>query len=146
MWDQGVSVVTWFLLRDKARTFQSGLYFRGPSGISSDKPKLGLTAFRFPFVAFREPKTKSVWFWGRSPQGSAAVVVDLQVEDKRRVVTRVRPNRYGISLPNAAGDYGRRIPGRRPPDDRSPPGRGRRDVAGAALAERKRWAQEFLSE
>jgi hypothetical protein len=94
MWDQGVSLVTWFLLRDKARTFQSGLYFRGPSGISSDKPKLTLTAFRFPFVAFREPKTKSIW--GRSPQGSAAVVVDLQVEDKQRVVTRMRPNRHGI--------------------------------------------------
>jgi hypothetical protein len=96
MWDQGVSLVTWFLLRDDTRAHQSGLYFRSPDGIASDTPKLALTAFRFPFVAFREPKTKSVWFWGRAQRARAAVLVDLQVDDKRRVVTRVRANRHGI--------------------------------------------------
>jgi hypothetical protein len=60
MWDQGVSLVTWFLIRDQPFTsttpFQAGLYFRGSNGMTSDTPKLALTAFRFPFVAFREPK------------------------------------------------------------------------------------------
>jgi hypothetical protein len=97
MWDQGVSLVTWFFLRDRASgPFQSGLYFRSPGGIESDMPKLALTAFRFPFVAFREPKTRSVWFWGRSPQGNATVVIDLRRDGKRRVVATVRANRYGI--------------------------------------------------
>jgi hypothetical protein len=64
--------------------------------VASDTPKPALTAFRFPFVAFREAKSKSVVFWGRSPQGHAAVRVDLQVDGKRRVVARVRANRYGI--------------------------------------------------
>jgi hypothetical protein len=97
MWVQGVSLVTWFLLRDRASgPFQSGLYFRGPHGVSSDTPKLALTAFRFPFVAFRESRTKSIWFWGRSPGGKAAVIVDLRTFGKRPVVLRVRPNRYGI--------------------------------------------------
>jgi hypothetical protein len=97
MWDQGVSLVTWFLLRDRATgPYQSGLYFRGSQGVASDTPKPALTAFRFPFVAFREAKSKSVVFWGRSPQGHAAVRVDLQVDGKRRVVARVRANRYGI--------------------------------------------------
>jgi hypothetical protein len=97
MWDQGVSLVTWFFLRDRASgPFQSGLYFRGPQGMASDTPKLAVTAFRFPFVAFREPKTKSVWFWGRTQRARAGVLVDLRVDDKRRVVARVRANRYGI--------------------------------------------------
>ena len=74
MWDQGVSLVTWFQVRDQAwgsGPFQSGLYFRGQDGIASDKPKLALTAFRFPFVAFRDSKTKQVDYWGRSPRGRA---------------------------------------------------------------------------
>ena len=79
MWAQGVSLVTWFLLRDQSCAtcpFQSGLYFRGEDGISSDTPKLALTAFRFPFVAFREPSKRSVMFWGRSPAKRAPVVVE----------------------------------------------------------------------
>src|SRR5262249_37381762 len=76
--------------------FQSGLYFRGPHGIASDTPKLALTAFRFPFVAFREPRTKSIWFWGKSPRSDVAVIVDLQTNGKRSLMLSVRPNRLGI--------------------------------------------------
>ena len=50
--------------------FQAGLYFRGEDGVASDKPKMALTAFRFPFVAFRQPAKKSVMYWGRSPAGA----------------------------------------------------------------------------
>ena len=96
MWDQGVSLVTWFLLPDSTRAFQSGLYFRGADGVASDKPKLALAAFRFPFVAFREPKTKSVWFWGRSSHGGAPVIVEQQLTLGWRRVARMRPNRHGI--------------------------------------------------
>ena len=83
MWNQGVSLVTWFLLRDQpwgvpGLPFQSGLYFRSPDGIAADRPKLALTAFRFPFVAFREPKRRTVMFWGRSPAGRTDVVVERE--------------------------------------------------------------------
>lgn len=100
MWSQGVSAVAWFQLRDQPFTpsspVQSGLYFRGEAGIESDKPKLALTAFRFPFVAFREPKTKTIMYWGRSPAGRAGVIVDQQVSGKWRSVKTLRPNRHGI--------------------------------------------------
>jgi hypothetical protein len=96
MWDQGVSLVTWFLLRDQADSpFQSGLYFRGSAGVESDRPKLALSAFRFPFVAFREPKTGSVRYWGRSPYGGAAVIVEQRTRSWR-TTTRTRSNRHGI--------------------------------------------------
>ena len=99
MWAQGVSLVTWFLIRDQSwgnGPFQSGLYFRGEDGISSDTPKLALTAFRFPFVAFREPAKRSVMFWGRSPAKRAPVVVEQKTGGSWRLVDTLRPNRYGI--------------------------------------------------
>lgn len=96
MWDQGVSLVTWFLLRDQVDSpFQSGLYLRGSAGVESDRPKLALRAFRFPFVAFRQPKTGFVRFWGRSPHEGAAVIVEQRATNWR-VVTRTRSNKYGI--------------------------------------------------
>ena len=100
MWDQGVSLVTWFLVRDQPFTdttpFQAGLYFRGPNGIASDTPKMALTAFRFPFVAFREPKKKSVMYWGRSSAGRSTVIVEQKRQGSWRVVETLRPNSYGI--------------------------------------------------
>jgi len=68
-WQAGVTMFTWFLLRDQAQPspFQSGLFF----GNWSAKP--ALTAFRFPFVAFKQ--RKGVLVWGRTPAGKAASVV-----------------------------------------------------------------------
>jgi hypothetical protein len=106
MWDQGVSLVTWFQVRDQAwgsGPFQSGLYFRGQEGIGSDEPKLALTAFRFPFVAFRDTRTKRVDYWGRSPRGRASVIVESQVSGEWRHVATVRPNSNGIFLGRFAG-------------------------------------------
>ena len=98
MWDQGVSLVTWFMLRDQPFTpstpFQAGLYFRGEDGVASDKPKMALTAFR-PFVAFRQPAKKSVMYWGRSSAG-AAVIVEQKRQGAWRILETLRPNRYGI--------------------------------------------------
>jgi hypothetical protein len=100
MWAQGVSLVTWYQIRDQPFTdntpFQSGLYFRGDDGISSDTPKLALTAFRFPFVTFREPAKRSVMFWGRSPAKRAPVVIEQTTGASWRLVDTLRPNRYGI--------------------------------------------------
>jgi hypothetical protein len=100
MWAQGVSLVTWFLLRDQPFTptshFQSGFWFRGPDGIASDKPKLALTAFRFPFVAFAEPAKSSIMFWGRSPAKRTSVIVEQEKGGNWNLVDVLRPNAYGI--------------------------------------------------
>ncbi len=100
MWRQGVSLATWFLLRDqewgKGGPFQSGLYFNGGAGVASDRAKLALTAFRFPFVAFREPKRSSVLFWGRSPAGRAEILVEREVAGSWQKLALLRPNTFGV--------------------------------------------------
>ena len=122
MWSDGVSLVTWFTIRDHPITtspYQSGLYFAGSSP-DRDRPKPALTAFRFPFVAFADDGRISVW--GRTPL-SAAATVDDRAE-------------HGVGL-EARRDAGRRRGGDlhgRPPHRRegaAPGGRavGRRDVA-----------------
>ena len=74
MWDQGVSLVTWFLLRRTSLgACRGGLSSQGStSGARTELTRIAeacATAFRFPFVAFREPKRRTVKFWGRSPAG-----------------------------------------------------------------------------
>jgi hypothetical protein len=99
MWQNGVSVVTWFLLRDQPfpqEMFQSGLYYRGANGIASDKPKPALQAFRFPFVAFRQ-KDKSITFWGRTPTSTKkAVVVEQKQGPRWKRLVSPQVDRYGI--------------------------------------------------
>ena len=81
MWSADVSLVTWFQLRDAAvppggddaTTYQSGLYYNGGVGIESDRPKLSLTAFRFPFVAFKNGRRAKVW--GRTPESTPYGIV-----------------------------------------------------------------------
>ena len=97
MWSSGVSLVTWFTLRDQplaTSPYQSGLYYRG-SSLATDRPKPALTAFRFPFVAFPAGNTISVW--GRTPAGRPGPV---RVEQHRRggwaLVARLTANRVGI--------------------------------------------------
>jgi hypothetical protein len=102
MWRAGVSLVTWFQLRDEAsdgrpdgQVFQSGLYSRCADGPGCDRPKLSLAAFRFPFVAFRRGRKVSVW--GRTPAGRAGrVTVEQSVGRRWRRLARVRTNRDGI--------------------------------------------------
>jgi hypothetical protein len=70
MWKAGVSLVTWFLVKDQplaTSPYQSGLYFRG------GKPKPSLRAFRFPFVAFS--KAGAIDVWGRTPSSKPGTVV-----------------------------------------------------------------------
>jgi hypothetical protein len=83
LWKQGVTGFVWFGLRDRPNgplgwyyTLQSGLYLRG-STIASDLPKPSLTAFRFPFTAYRT-SSAAVQLWGIAPQASKPVVVERQ--------------------------------------------------------------------
>jgi len=100
MWQNGVSLVTWFLIRDELpypqAFFQSGLYYRGANGIASDKPKPALRAFRFPFVAFKQ-KNGAITYWGRTPLGKKQALVVEQKQGSRwaRLVTPT-VDRYGI--------------------------------------------------
>jgi hypothetical protein len=98
MWSSGVSLVTWFTLRDQSvRTspYQSGLYFRGGS-LADDRPKPALTAFRFPFVAF--PRSRKVFVWARTPAGkSATIVVEQRGSSGWRRLGVLHANRVGIA-------------------------------------------------
>ena len=89
MWQAHVSLVVWFKIIDDLATgteqyqIESGLYFDCGSGWSCAKPKLALTAFRFPFVAFH--KGKRVKIWGRTPDsGSGDVIVEQRKHGRWR--------------------------------------------------------------
>jgi hypothetical protein len=77
MWQNGISLVTWFLIRDRpsSERWQSGLYFAGDT-IADDQPKPSLQAFRFPMVAFVEGDKIRVWC--RTPGGVSGNVVFKQ--------------------------------------------------------------------
>jgi hypothetical protein len=103
MWRAGVSQVTWFQLRDEAangrphpQVFESGLYERCAGGMSCDTAKPALTAFRFPFVAFRAHHGRAS-VWGRTPGGvRAKVVVEQATGHGWRGLATLRANRHGI--------------------------------------------------
>jgi hypothetical protein len=98
MWLSGVSLVTWFLLEDlpSPSHWRSGLYFYS-SSVESARPKPVLTAFRFPFVAYRHRSTVSVW--GRVATSDKELVTVQRRHGKRgrwRTVASIRSNDYGI--------------------------------------------------
>ena len=99
MWRDGVSLVTWFLVRDEPFpdvSTQSGLFFRGASGPASDTAKPSTQAFRFPFVALRQTRRR-VMYWGRTPTSAAAnVIVERSVSGGWRRLARVRTGSSGI--------------------------------------------------
>jgi hypothetical protein len=105
MWANGVSLVTWFQLRDDpfpSSLYQSGLYFRG-SRLAADRPKPSLRAFRFPFVAL--PAKGGTRIWGRTPTSRAGrVIVEWQFRGGWAREGVLRASRYGIFT----GRYGRR--------------------------------------
>jgi hypothetical protein len=66
LWRQGVDALLWYQLADDT-DFQSGLFTQ------SEKPKPGLTAFRFPFVT-RPAQGKAARCWGIPPStGTLAI-------------------------------------------------------------------------
>jgi hypothetical protein len=98
MWRSGVSLVTWFLLQDykSPSPYQSGLYFHSKS-LDGARAKPVLTAFRFPFVAYLNRKTVSVW--GRDATSDRELVTIQRRHGAKggwRTVARVRSNGNGI--------------------------------------------------
>jgi hypothetical protein len=97
MWKTGISLVTWFTLRDEPITlsfYQSGLYFGAPS-LAAARPKPALTAFRFPVVGL--PVRGGFLVWGRSPlRGAARVVVEQSFKGGWTRLAIVRPDRFGV--------------------------------------------------
>ena len=97
MWKSGVSLVTWFSLRDQPLAtsfYQSGLYYRG-STLAKDRPKPALRAFRFPVVAV--PSSGGVLVWGRTPAGMAGkVVVHQSFKGGWKQLAVLASNRHGL--------------------------------------------------
>jgi hypothetical protein len=103
MWSAGVTVASWFLLRDgvgDSRRFQDGFYFActsNPSDVRCDTPKLSLVSFRFPFVAFKSGHRLRLW--ARTPGGvPAKLVVERHRRGKWRRFFSIKTDRYGIFL------------------------------------------------
>jgi hypothetical protein len=121
MWTHGISLVTWFQLRDRSldprghqATYESGLYFQCARGLTCDRPKPALTAFRFPFVAFRTGGR--VLVWGRTPRGvRGRVVVQQRSGGGWRRLGSLTTDRYGIFQrrlrPRGTGDVRARLSG-----------------------------------
>lgn len=87
----GVSLVTWFLIRDEPLSvpYQSGLYFR------NGRPKPTLQAFRFPFVAFA--RAGNIDVWGRTPPRlSKGVIIEQRTGSRWRKLGTLRANGGGI--------------------------------------------------
>jgi len=107
MWLDGVTLATWFLLRDEAsngrpdwQVIQSGLYFRGNT-LAQDRPKPPLSAFRFPFVAFRSGRR--ILVWGRTPWGKpGTVVVEQSAKQGWKLLARLRSDANGIVFAHLA--------------------------------------------
>jgi hypothetical protein len=100
MWLSGVSLVTWFLLQDypSPSPYQSGLYFHA-SSLENARAKPGLTAFRFPFVAYLGKTQNTVSVWGRDATSDKETVT-IQLRHGKsgswRSVAMVLSNANGI--------------------------------------------------
>jgi hypothetical protein len=108
MWKNGVSLVTWFQIRDDPLTvsqFQSGLYAIRGANASGDRPKLALRAFRFPFVA--RPARGAVTIWGRTPFGRPGTVVVERLAARWRKAATLHANANGIFQARLRGVAGR---------------------------------------
>jgi hypothetical protein len=102
LWDQGVSTVLWFQIRDQAptpsyaATYQSGLY------TNDGERKPSAQAYRFPLVVTgRTSKTLKVWL--RSPRAGTAKV-QVRRRGRWRTVQSVRVSASGVrtlSVPRA---------------------------------------------
>jgi hypothetical protein len=92
MWSSGVSLVTWFLLRDQpypSNPYQSGLYF------IDGKAKPAREAFRFPVVAFLE--SRGVRVWGRTPFGARGrIAIEERSNAAWRRVATLSTDRNGV--------------------------------------------------
>jgi len=85
LWRDGVSTVTWYLIRDQdpvpdyASTNQSGLF------LASGEPKLAARAFAFPFVATRRDGRTELW--GKAPRAGVVAIERLSGGRWQRVAS-----------------------------------------------------------
>jgi hypothetical protein len=101
MWKAGVSVASWFQMRDgydRTARFADGLFSicpQDPANLACDRPKLSFDSYRFPFVAFR--RARRIYVWGRVP-GSVrgTVVVEQRRHGRYQRVAKLRSDRWGI--------------------------------------------------
>lgn len=112
MWQNDVSLVTWFQLRDNPEgsawgdTWQSGLYFLSDDPYSKAKRKPFAAVIKFPFAAV--PSGSGVTLWGRRPDSRAGrVSLQRKVGRRWRVVANVRANRNGLFHRRIRGGKGR---------------------------------------
>jgi hypothetical protein len=107
MWLGGVDWAMWLSLRDQpypASPYQGGLYSLGPGGLATDKPKPGLTAFTFPFVAYI--RGAGVYVWARTPWGRPAnVVVERRRGSAWQRLAVIRTDRYGVASSTIQGTF-----------------------------------------
>lgn len=98
-WRSGVSLLTWFVLVDHSSPspYVSGLYFHA-SSVARARPKPVLTAFRFPFVAYRHRSTVSIW--GRDAT-STKVRVTIQLRHGKKGSWRTA----GYVVANSSGIF-----------------------------------------
>jgi hypothetical protein len=92
MWQNGVSVVTWFRVEDdsmRESPYQSGFW------MTNGRRKRSLTAFRFPVVAFGH--RRGIRVWGRTPAGvRGRVLVQVRSGRRWRHLGRVNTNAWGV--------------------------------------------------
>jgi hypothetical protein len=92
LWRQGVSVVTWWLMRDEPEgpgwgyTLQAGVFYRGVN-VAADRPKPGFYTFRFPFTAYTKRGVAQIW--GLAPT-RGAVTIEVRKGGSWRTLMRLR--------------------------------------------------------
>ena len=99
MWSAGVSVASYFNLRDDMSSgsiFHSGLYYACAGGLACDQPKPLFSAFRFPFVALPGGGRRVV-VWGRTPFGTGGrVTIQVSSAHGWRGLAALRTDGNGI--------------------------------------------------
>jgi Cellulase (glycosyl hydrolase family 5) len=108
-WNSGVSLFTWFEIRDNPQIhFESALYFRGAT-VAADTPKPARAAFLFPFVG-HIIKGKLI-VWGRTPWGQPGTV---QIEELHKgggwtVIGTVATDANGIFTQTFGSSHGKYV-------------------------------------
>lgn len=101
LWKAGVQHVLWWNFRDQQKgsdwnaTLQSGVYLLGanPNDPSQDVAKPSLTAFRFPFTAYRLKGVAALW---ARPPGTGPVEVQVQRGTGWAKVTTLKARPGGV--------------------------------------------------
>lgn len=95
-WKAGFSRAIQLRIRDGSKAL-AGKGIRVGDGLffESGKPKPSARAFRFPFVADREGKTRKVLLWGKAPQ-SGRVVVQRKSGKRWKTIERLSAGRSRI--------------------------------------------------